>query len=308
MTAARRPPGAAPGETSELTVFSALLAAQFFLGVFPVIGKIALASIPPLPFAFFRVAGASALLALLARFLPREPIERRDRPRLWLLAFLGVSINQIFFITGLALSTAINAAILMTMIPVLTLAFAIMAGRESPAPRKIAGCAVALGGALVLVGAGRFDWRSRLFLGDVLLMINATCYSLYLVLSRDLLKKYSAATFIRVTFLMGTLPVLVFAAVPLARMRYGRVPAVAWICLAAVIVFASVAAYTLNAWALARTHASRVAVFVTLQPVVATAFAILWLGELPTAKSGVAALLIFAGLVLSRAPLPRVEE
>jgi len=308
VTAERRPRGTPPAPASELAVFSALLAAQFFLGVFPVIGKIALASIPPLPFAFFRVAGASLLLALLSLAIPREPIERSDRPRFWLLSFLGVSVNQIFFITGLALSTAINAAILMTTIPVLTLAFAIMAGRESAAPRKIAGCAVALGGAFVLVGGGRFDWRSSLFLGDVLLMTNASCYSLYLVLSRDLLKKYSAATFIRVTFEMGTLPVLVFAAFPLARMEYAHVPAIAWICLAAVIVFASVAAYTLNAWALARTHASRVAVFVTLQPVVATAFAILWLGEVPTIKAAVAAVLIFLGLLLSRAPLPKIEE
>ncbi|HKB69833.1 MAG TPA: DMT family transporter [Thermoanaerobaculia bacterium] len=290
---------------SELPVFSALIAAQLFLGVFPVIGKIALATIPPLPFAFFRVGGASILLWLLSLLRPREPIAREDRGRFWLLSFLGVSVNQIFFITGLSLSTAINAAILMTTIPLLTLGFAILAGRESAALRKIAGCALALGGALVLVGAGRFDWRSDLFLGDVLLMTNAACYSLYLVLSRDLLRKYSAATFIRVTFLMGAAPVLVFAAVPIARMRFSRVTETAWLCLAAVIVFASVAAYMLNAWALARTHASRVAIFVTLQPVVATALAIVWLGELPNAKTGVAAGLIAVGLVVSRPPMVR---
>jgi len=293
---------------SELAVFGALLLAQFFLGVFPVIGKIALRTIPPLPFAFFRVAGASIVLALLSLGRPREPIARADRPRFWLLSFLGVSVNQIFFITGLHLSTAINAAILMTTIPVLTLGFAIMAGRESAAPRKILGCAAALGGALFLVGAGRFDWRSDLFLGDVLLMTNASCYSLYLVLSRDLLKRYSASTFIRVTFQMGAVPVFFFAAVPMARMHYSRVAPIAWLCVAAVIVFASVAAYVLNAWALARTHASRVAVFVTLQPVVATAFSIVWLGELPTGKAAIAAALIFAGLLLSRAPLPKVEQ
>ncbi len=292
-------------DASELAVFSALLAAQIFLGIFPVIGKIALATIPPLPFAFFRVAGASIMLALLARLRPKESIAPEDRPRFWLLSFLGVSVNQIFFITGLALSTAINAAILMTTIPALTLAFAILTGRESPAARKIAGCFLALAGALVLVGAGRFDWRSDLFLGDVLLMTNAACYSLYLVLSRDLLKKYTAATFIRVTFAMGTVPVLLLAAIPIARMSFRRVTPIAWICLGAVIVFASVLAYVLNAWALARTHASRVAIFVTLQPVVATALAIVWLGEVPTARTAVSAGLIFAGVVLSRPPLSR---
>jgi drug/metabolite transporter (DMT)-like permease len=146
-----RRPGAPLPETnrpaSEIAVFGALLAAQFFLGVFPVIGKIALATIPPLPFALFRVAGASAILAVWAALRPTEAVSAADRPRFWLLSFLGVSVNQIFFITGLSLSTAINAAILMTTIPVLTLVFAIMAGRESAGPRKIAGCTVALAGA-----------------------------------------------------------------------------------------------------------------------------------------------------------------
>lgn len=292
-------------EDNELAIFGALFSAQIFLGAFPVVGKIALASIPALPFAFFRVAGASAILWAIARFRPAEPIAPRDRPRLWLLSFLGVSINQIFYITGLSLSTAINASILMTMIPLLTLAFAIMARREAGSPRKIAGCALALAGAFVLVGVGRFDWRSDLFLGDVLLLTNASCYSAYLVLSRDLLARYSALTFIRTTFAMGTVPVLVFAAAPIARMNFGRVPLLAWVCLAAVIVFASVLAYVLNAWALARTHASHVAIFVALQPAVAASLAIAWLGEVPGIKTVFAASLILAGLFVSRARLPR---
>ncbi len=290
---------------SELAIFGALFCAQLFLGAFPVVGKVALASIPPLPFAFFRIAGASILLAAVARFRPREEIDPEDRPRLWLLSFLGVSVNQILYITGLSLSTAINAAILMTMIPVLTLAFAILARREAASTRKLAGCALALAGAYVLVGIGRFDWRSDLFLGDVLLLTNAGCYSAYLVLSRDILRKYTATTFIRTTFVMGTLPVLLFAALPIAKMNFARVPLVAWLCLAAVIVFASVLAYILNGWALARTHASHVAMFVALQPAVAASLAIAWLGEIPGLKTVLSAALILAGLFVSRAPLPR---
>ena len=88
-------------------------------------------------------------------------------------------------------------------------------------------------------------------------------------------------------------------AVPWAYLVAG----VGCLCLASVIVFASVAAYTLNAWALARTHASHVAIFVTLQPVVATALAIVWLGEVPAVKTGISAALIFAGLLISRPPV-----
>jgi drug/metabolite transporter (DMT)-like permease len=289
----------------EIAVFAALFTAQFAFGVFPVIGKMALASIPPLPFAFFRVAGASILLGAIRKIRRPQRIAREDLPRVFLLALLGVSLNQIFFIEGLSLSTAINAALLMTTIPVMTLALAIMAGREAPTSRSVFGCLLAFGGAVSLLGVARFDWKSDLFLGDLLLLTNAAAYSLYLVLSRDLLRKYSAGTFIHATFLAGTFPVLLFAALPLARMDFGAVTATAWVCLAAVVLLPSVVAYLLNAWALARTHASRVALFVAVQPVVATAFAVVWLDEKPTLRTAASALLILAGLLVSRPPLPR---
>ena len=289
----------------ELAIFAALFTAQFAFGVFPVIGKMALGSIPPLPFAFLRVGGASIVLGVLRKIRKPERIARQDLPRVFLLALLGVSLNQIFFIEGLSLSTAINAALLMTTIPVMTLGIAIMAGREKPTPRNLSGCVLAFAGAVSLLGAARFDWKSDLFLGDLLLLTNAAAYSLYLVLSRDLLRKYSAGTFIHATFLAGALPVFLFAAVPLARMDFAAVTGTAWVCVAAVILFPSVLAYLLNAWALARTNASRVALFVAVQPAVATSFAVVWLHETPTLRTVVSALLILAGLLVSRPPLPR---
>ena len=291
----------------EIAVFAALMAAQVAFGLFPVIGKVALASIPPLPFAFFRVAGASLILLMLRGLRTRERVARRDLPRLMFLAVLGVSVNQIFFIEGLSMSTAINAALLMTTIPVMTLGIAILAGHEAASFRKVAGCALAFAGAVSLVGVARFDWKGNLFLGDLLLLTNAAAYSLYLVLSRDLLKKYSAVTFIQITFLAGAVPVLAIAAAPIAKMDFRRVTSTAWACTAAVILLPSVLAYLFNAWALARTHASRVALFVALQPVVATGLAVLWLGERPTIGTAVSAALILSGLFLSQPPLPRRE-
>ena len=47
--------------------------------------------------------------------------------------------------------------------------------------------------------------------------------------------------------------------------------------------------YLLNSWALARTHASHVAFYVFLQPVITTALAILILGEALTGKTAIAA-------------------
>jgi drug/metabolite transporter (DMT)-like permease len=65
---------------------------------------------------------------------------------------------------------------------------------------------------------------------------------------------------------------------------------------AAVIVLCTAIPYLLNSWALARTHASHVAFYVFLQPVITAALAIGFLGEMLTPKTVLAALLIFAGL------------
>lgn len=290
---------------TEFSVFAALFSAQTFFGAFPVVGKVALATIPPLPFALFRVVGASLILWIARALSAGEPVEPGDRGRMVLMGILGVSINQIFYITGLSLSTAINAALLMTTVPVFTLTLAILHRHEQLSRSKLLGCLLGLAGALTLVGVERFDWRSKLFVGDALLLTNAAAYSLYLVYSRDLLKKYSAMTFIRYTFTAGAVPIAIFAAAPLAKMDFARVTPTAWACLGFTIVFASVAGYVLNAWALGRTEATRVAIFLTLQPAVATALSVVWLRQYPTPKTAVSAALIIGGLVLCRPPVPR---
>jgi drug/metabolite transporter (DMT)-like permease len=66
-----------------------------------------------------------------------------------------------------------------------------------------------------------------------------------------------------------------------------------------VILFCTVIPYLLNSWALARTHASHVAFYVFLQPLIATALAIAVLGEELSWKTMAAGLLIFAGLAVT---------
>jgi drug/metabolite transporter (DMT)-like permease len=77
---------------------------------------------------------------------------------------------------------------------------------------------------------------------------------------------------------------------------------IAWWSLAAIIVLCTVVPYLLNSWALARTHASRVAAYVFLQPVIAATLAVVVLGERPGWRTLVAAALIFGGLAVSLRP------
>ncbi len=289
----------------------ALAGAQVGFALFPIFGKLALASIPPFLFAAFRVVAAAILLDGIRRVHAPERIRAADRARLFLYALLGVSFNQVLFIFGLFLTTAINTTILTTTIPVFTLGAAVLLGREKPGFRAGLGILLAGAGALALLNVQRFDWSNDSFRGDLLLLMNCTSYSLYLVLSRPILARYRALTFTAAVFRYGAVFIVLIALPDLLRFEPSRVPPLAWGCLAAVILLCTVIPYLLNSWALARTHASRVAFYVFLQPLIATALAIPILGESLSFKTAVAGLLIFAGLavtVLSGQPEPAVDE
>ena len=280
-------------------IHAALTGAQVGFALFPIFGKLALASIPPFVFSAFRVVGAVVILDAVRITHTREPIRPPDRKRILTYALLGVSFNQILFILGLSLTTAINTSILTATIPVFTLAAAVVLRREGMSARGALGIALAGAGALTLLNVHHFDWSSDSSRGVLLLLLNCTSYSLYLVLSRPILAHYNVATFTAAVFRYGAVLIVLAALPDLARFSPARVPPLAWACLAAVVVFCTAIPYLLNSWALARTRASHVAFYVFLQPVITTALAILVLGEAFTGKTAMAAALIFAGLAIT---------
>lgn len=298
MTSAERVPG--PGDG--LSVHLALASAQAGFALFPVFGKLALGSLPPLVLAGLRVVSAALLLEGIRRASRNPRPAPADRKIFFLLALLGVSINQVFFILGLSLTTAINTAVLTATIPVFTLAAAVLLRRERLRGRSTLGLAFAFAGALVLLNVQKFDLSSNFVKGDLLLLANCLSYSFYLVLGRPVMERYRAPTAIAAVFLYGTLPILSVAAPSFARFSPESVTPLAWWNLAGIVVFCSVLPYLLNSWALARTHASRVAFYVFLQPLIGAGMAIAVLNEQLTPRTAVAAALIFAGLGVTVVP------
>jgi drug/metabolite transporter (DMT)-like permease len=281
---------------SGLAVHLALFGAQAGFAVFPVFGKLALVSMPPLVLAALRVAAASVLLQAYRRARGDPAPARADRSVLFLLALLGVSFNQMLFILGLALTTAVNTAVLTATIPVFTLAVAVLLGRERLTLRALAGLLLAFAGSLVLLDIGHFDWSSTFVRGDVMLLGNCLSYSFYLVLGRPVMARTPPATATASVFVYGAPLILLCAAPALSRFSSRTVTAGAWACLAAIVLLCSVVPYLLNAWALARTRASRVALYVFLQPLIGAAASVAVLAEPITPRTLGAAGLIFAGL------------
>jgi drug/metabolite transporter (DMT)-like permease len=294
------------GRPRDVRPYLALLAVQLCFGSFPIFGKLALAEMEPLVLAAFRAAAGAAALTLLARLLdPGPAFDAKDRRTLAVLAFFGIVANQVLFIFGLSKTTATNATLLTAMTPILTPLAASILSEQRPARRRLLGVPVALAGLLWLLDVSRFDFGDRTFLGNVLILLNALSYSVFLVLARDILRRHSAVRVTAAIFRYAALPVVLVALPGLLRFRPAALSARAWTGVAGTVLLATVVSYALNAWALARTGAATTAMFIYVQPLVAMTLAKVVLGESPSPRTATAAALIFAGIALATWPARR---
>ena len=67
----------------------------------------------------------------------------------------------------------------------------------------------------------------------------------------------------------------------------------------AVVIFATVLAYLLNFWALKRVESSTVAMFIYMQPIIASIMGVTFLGESLGPETLVSGALIFTGLAVA---------
>ena len=243
------------------------------------------------------------LLLVLALRVDKTIPPPRDLARFAILGFLGIFANQLLYVFGLQLTSAINAAIIMPSIPVFVATIAWATGAERMTRMKGLGIALAVAGAVAVLDPARLATASGSLPGNALLLGNCVVYALYLVLQRDLLLRYHPLTVVSWAFGFGGLGILAVSAPTLLRTDFVSLSMGGWLSLAYIAVIPSGVNYALNSWAMGRSSPALVATYTTLQPVAAATLAILLLGEHADWHEGLGFALIVAGLLfVSRAP------
>lgn len=100
-------------------------------------------------------------------------------------------------------------------------------------------------------------------------------------------------------FAIGSVLMIPLCALPLARETWISIPGRAWLALGLVIAGPTVAAYLLNAWALAHADSSLVAAYTYLQPVLTALLAAAILHERIGWPAVAAGVVIFLGVWLA---------
>ena len=279
--------------------YLALIAVQILFGTWPIFGKVVLRTMSPSSLVALRLTGAALAFSLLQRKLTpllRMPI--KDILLLALCSMLGVVGNQFLYVKGLSLTTAINSALLSTTIPVFTLFVSILLGHDRLSLRRLLGIAMAAAGVVYLVNPARADISTQTTAGNLLLVSNSLLYATYIVISKTLFERYGALNVITWIFLVGSVVTVPVGIYSLRQENLGVITGGVWLMVVFIIIFPTVAAYYLNAWALTKVPPSTVAIFIYLQPLVAFGFAPLLLGEEFNSRTLIAAILIFAGVAV----------
>ena len=284
-------------------VIASLVAVQVLFGIHYFAAKILMQTIPPRVWAPTRVVGAALVLLAAARMLGRAfPRGGKDLGSLALFSLFGVAINQVCFVEGLHRTTATHSAIINTSIPVVTLLFAVLLGRESFDWRKGTSLALALTGVLMVVRPDRASFGESTLAGDLLTLANGTSYAFFLVISKRLISRVDPLAATAVLMGFGAIAVTAWGAPALVTFEWRTVPAATWMNAAFIILGPTAGAYFLIYWALARAEPSLVALFIYLQPLIAGLLAVVRLHERVRTLTIVGAVVLFSGVALATRP------
>lgn len=280
----------------------ALLAVALIYGLNYIIAKEVMNGyLEPRGFILLRAIGASILFWIFHRSSKRVKVDRKDIPRFLLAGLFGVALNQIMFFEGLMRTTAINASIIMTINPILVLLLSTLFLKEALGWIKVIGIALGASGAIWLIsGRGDVDLlESETSLGNLLVLVNATSYALYLIVVKPLMAKYPPIQVIKLVFMCGILYVAPVGADQLINAPWETWTTEIYLQAGFVVVFTTFFAYLLNVYALKTVSSTTVSAYIYLQPFFATALTLLLgLGVLSWQQAGAAGL-IFAGVYLA---------
>ena len=255
--------------------------------------------IQPSGFILLRVIGAVTFFLIYYLLFVNERVEKKDIIRLAICGVFGVAINQLLFFEGLNLTTPINAAIIMTINPVLVIIMSALILFEKINIRKGIGIALGfLGASTLILNGGNMSGNTNYMLGNMFVFVNAASYGLYLVLVKPMMQKYHPITVMFYVFGFGLMYVLPFGYTELLAVDWVSFPTIIIWEVLFVVVCTTVIAYLLNSSALKSLNPSTVSIYIYLQPVLATLFAIFRGSDSLDEMKIIAAVIIFVGVYL----------
>jgi drug/metabolite transporter (DMT)-like permease len=251
---------------------TALIFAELFWGGMAPIGKLVMdAGISSVSLTFFRIVGATCCFWTLGFLGPKETIKRRDFIKLFFAGLFYIVLNQGSYIIGLSYTSPIDASVICTSLPVVTIMLAFFIFHEKIGLKKLVG--VVLGGVgaltLILSNVNNSTSDSSVF-GNAIVFCSQLSVALYLVLFRNLIIRYHIFTLIKWMFLFSAIVFCPIATSNVVDDLHKDFSLALWLNVGYVVLFGTVLAYLLIVASQKVLKPAVVSIFNYLQPIVAT--------------------------------------
>lgn len=276
-----------------------IIIATVIWGATPAIMKLTLQEVPTFTLAFLRMGTASAILSIFV--FKNLKVKKQDIKTIVLAGLSGVTFNIALFFLGLKLAPAINAALLVASVPIITLFAANIYLKEKFSPKLLAASAVAAAGVFLIVGLPSTANITQ-FIGNILLLLSALAWVFYEIISKKLFTSYSASVVTFWAMAIGALTFLPFAIYEQTTSPgwFNNVTIVGLLGILYGIFFASLTAYWAWQKGLSQMPAGRASFFFYIDPISGAILAIILLGEKVTTNLIIGAVLITFGVILAQ--------
>ena len=254
--------------------------------------------VTPMGYMASRCVGATILFWVVACFLPKEHVERRDLITIMLGGLLGFVISQTLTAEALKYTTPVYFSLVAALTPVSVMLLAAFFLKEKITGIKTLGVILGISGALLMLymswtgGTGSND-----LLGISLAVLSVLTWAVYLIITRKVSEKYSSVTQMKYVFLVSTI-----VTVPIALLTepHQTLYSSAWQWsgvaeMAFIVLFATGLGYFLIPYAMKFLRATTVSIYTNIQPVVASLVAIAVHQDVFTWDKPVAAILVLLG-------------
>ncbi|MBX2931507.1 MAG: DMT family transporter [Chitinophagaceae bacterium] len=278
----------------------AVLTGNFFFGISVVAVKYLTPSVmPPLALNVLRVSIALSLFWLMLLFKPsKATIRKKDIPLFILCAATGIAINQILFIQGTSMTSAIHAALLSLGTPIAITAIAAWLLKEKITLNKTTGLILGISGATILILIKTTTDKDSNMLGDIFIIINAISYAFYLVLVQPLMANYKPEHVIRWVFLFGAFMIVPLGFNDALTIQWEMFLWYHWLSLIFVVIGSTFLAYLFMVYGVDKLGATITGTYIYTQPVFATITSMILFNEKLTFIKILSAILIFVGVYL----------
>ena len=231
----------------------------------------------------FRVAGGALCFWLTSLVLTlcgnkQEDVPLKDVGWFFVASLFGITCNQCLYTVGICYTSPVNASLMTTLLPVISLLLSAILLKEKVRWYKVLGIVLALTGALTIILSGAQGASSvmdgsgdggRSALGAGMCVLAQCSFALYLVLFGKLIKRYSIVTCMKWMMLSATLCIAPFTLPHIVSLPWESIPIVSYLEAGFVVVFGTYFAYLLMTWAQKVLRPTQVAIYNYFQPIVA---------------------------------------